>query len=129
MANQTKLIIKTATVVAAVLLGTAPPADAADLTGTLHRVIDGDTFDSRISDGITAHIRLCGIDAPERGSPRYEQASFALKQDLEYGPITCRPVGEGTVCDGRSPRISHDRIVGAGHRRLFRDGVTATNLI
>lgn len=50
------------------------------------RVIDGDTVALRIDMGNKTHwqekFRLYGIDAPERGTPGYEEASTYLKELL-----------------------------------------------
>ena len=69
-----------------------------------------------VVDGDTLHVgrlkyRLCGIDAPERGERGYREAADHLRRLIRNKSITCRPVGEGTPCDGRSERKSHDRIV------------------
>src|SRR6266540_441287 len=63
------------------------PAIAADYLGKVLAVSDGDTFTME-ADGAKVRVRICGIDAPERGQ-----------------------AGEGTVCDGRSRPTSRDRIV------------------
>jgi endonuclease YncB( thermonuclease family) len=76
-------------------------------------VIDGDTlYVGRLK------YRLCGIDAPERGQPGSQAATDHLRFLTKGRRITCRPVGEGTPCDGRSERKSHDRIVA----QCFVDG-------
>lgn len=70
------------------------------------KVIDGDTLT------VGRHkIRLCGIDAPERGEPGYKEATAYLRQLTEGKPVICHPVGSGTPCDGRSERKSRDRMV------------------
>jgi endonuclease YncB( thermonuclease family) len=76
------------------------PAAAAD------HVIDGDTLT------VGRHkIRLCGIDAPERGEPGYKEATDYLRHLTEGKAVQCRPVGAGTPCDGRSRLNSRDRMV------------------
>jgi endonuclease YncB( thermonuclease family) len=76
-------------------------------------VIDGDTlFVGRLK------YRLCGIDAPERGQPGSQAATDHLRYLTKGRTIACKPVGEGTPCDGRSERKSHDRIVA----QCFVDG-------
>lgn len=78
----------------------ATPAAAAD------QVIDGDTLT------VGRHtIRLCGIDAPERGEQGYKEATTYLRQLTEGKIVSCHPVGSGTPCDGRSERKNHDRLV------------------
>lgn len=69
-------------------------------------MIDGDTIT------VGRHkIRLCGIDAPERGEPGYQEATAFLEALVQDKTIACTPVGEGTPCDGRSERKSRDRLV------------------
>lgn len=50
----------------------------------LERVIDGDTF---MASG--RRIRLWGIDAPERGDPRYDSSRVALEYFLKSGGLAC----------------------------------------
>ena len=78
------------------------------------RVIDGDT----IAIG-NRKWRLCGIDAPELGTVEGIRAAQWLHNTIYqrvFGggkqALTCNPVGMGTPCDGRSPRMSYDREVG-----------------
>jgi endonuclease YncB( thermonuclease family) len=76
-------------------------------------VVDGDTlYVGRLK------YRLCGIDAPERGEPGAQASTDHLRYLIKGKTITCRPVGEGPPCDGRSERKSHDRIVA----QCFVDG-------
>ena len=85
-------------------------ACAADLTGKAGKVVDGDTL--WVCDRSACHkIRLCGIDAPELTDPRGPAARLALQSLVRSKTIKCVPVGEGTVCDGRSKPTSYDRIV------------------
>lgn len=56
-------------------------------------------------------VRICGIDAPERGQPGYGQAAGVLASLIEGKTIHCLQVGEGTPCDGRSKAMNRDRIV------------------
>lgn len=81
-------------------------AHAADITGRVTRVTDGDTF--RIGD---VTIRVCGIDAPELRHAGGPAAKAALAAMIEGADVRCVPVGQGTVCDHRSPAKSHGRIV------------------
>ena len=86
------------------------PANAAEITGTPGKIVDGDTL--WLCDQTACHkIRLCGIDAPELSDTRGPAAKRSL-QDLVHGKIvSCVPVGLGTVCDGRSRPTSYDRVV------------------
>ena len=71
---------------------------------------DGDTFTME-TDGAKVRVRICGIDAPERGQAGYGQAAGVLSSMIEGKTVHCLQVGEGTVCDGRSRPTSRDRIV------------------
>jgi len=88
----------------------APSAQAADLVGTVPAVADGDTF-TLCAGAQCERIRLCGIDAPERGDALSAEATQATRALTSGVTITCTPVGEGTVCDGRSRRRSGERLV------------------
>jgi endonuclease YncB( thermonuclease family) len=85
-------------------------AGAAELVGTVDKVVDGDTF--WLCDASACHkIRVCGINAPEKGETGYREASEALKSLVTGKTVRCVQVGSGTVCDGRSEPTNHDRIV------------------
>ena len=88
----------------------AAPAVAADYLGEVLAVSDGDTFTMQSETG-NVRVRICGIDAPERGQPGYGQATGVLSNLIEGKTVHCLQVGEGTVCDGRSPPRSRDRVV------------------
>jgi len=93
-----------------VLVLLAAPAVAADYRGKVLAVSDGDTVTMQYETG-NVRVRICGIDAPERGQPGYGQATGVLSNLIEGKMVHCLQVGEGTVCDGRSKPTSHDRIV------------------
>jgi hypothetical protein len=77
-------------------------AVAADYLGKVLAVSDGDTFTMESGSG-KVRVRICGIDAPERGQPGYGQAAGVLSNMIEGKTLHCLQVGEGTVCDaGRS---------------------------
>lgn len=85
-------------------------AHAADIVGLPGKISDGDTL--YVCDAKLCHkIRICGIDAPERKKKGGRAARKALVSIVKAQTIRCRPVGEGTVCDGRSKRTNRDRIV------------------
>ena len=88
----------------------ASQAMAADYLGKVLAVSDGDTFTME-ADGGKVRVRICGIDAPERGQAGYGQAAGALSNMIEGKTVHCLQVGEGTVCDGRSKPTNRDRIV------------------
>lgn len=73
---------------------------ATEFSGHVKRVLDGDDIEM-CEGGKCRDIRLCGIDAPERGCPRYEEAGAALRALVEGKQVRCVQVGSGTVCDGR----------------------------
>lgn len=83
---------------------------AAEYSGSVDNVADGDTF--WVCDEKACHkIRLCGADAPERGEPGYQRSADALRQLVEGKVVRCVQVGSGTPCDGRSKPTNYDRIV------------------
>lgn len=85
-------------------------AYAAEFSGSVDKIADGDTF--WICDATACHkIRVCGINAPERGEPSYHESGEALRKLVEGKAVRCIQVGNGTPCDGRSRPTSHDRIV------------------
>lgn len=85
-----------------------PPARNGDgsITGPVTRVTDGDTFTLG-----TQRVRICGINTPERGETNYREAGDALRRIIDGRTVTCRQVGSGTPCDGKSSSASYDRIV------------------
>src|SRR3982074_2852947 len=87
----------------------AAPAVAADYLGEVLAVSDGDPFTMQSETG-NVRVRICGIDAPERGQPGYGQAAGVLSNMIEGNrPL---PAGRGgTVCDGKSKPKSRDRVV------------------
>jgi micrococcal nuclease len=88
----------------------AGSAGATEITGTPGNIVDGDTL--WVCDQSACHkIRLCGIDAPELSDRRGPAARRALQNLVGSSVMNCMPVGEGTVCDGRSRPTSYDRIV------------------
>ncbi|MGH6804867.1 MAG: thermonuclease family protein [Methyloceanibacter sp.] len=107
-----------AILVAVVLsLWTIATAHAAEVTGSVDKIADGDTF--WVCDANACHkIRLCGADAPEQGEPGDQRSAEALRQLVEGKIVRCIQVGNGTPCDGRSKPTSHDRIVA----QCFVDG-------
>jgi endonuclease YncB( thermonuclease family) len=85
-------------------------ASAGEFAGTADKVVDGDTF--WLCDAAACRkIRLCGINAPERGEAGYARASTALADIVSGKSVRCLQVGNGTPCDGRSKPINRDRIV------------------
>lgn len=95
---------------AVVLMLSISVAYAGPKTGTAGKVIDGDTLWVCDKDKCRK-IRLCGVDAPERGQKGWRASRDALAAIVRDKTIRCVAVGEGTPCDGRSKRKSRDRIV------------------
>jgi len=99
-----------------VVLATAT-AHAAEFSGSVDKIVDGDTL--WVCDARACHkIRICGIDAPEKGEPGYHESAEALRKLVEGKAVRCVQVGSGTPCDGRSKPTNHDRIVA----QCFVDG-------
>jgi endonuclease YncB( thermonuclease family) len=97
---------------AAILMAalSVPAAASADYIGKVTAVVDGDTFTMEVETR-RIRVRICGIDAPERGQPGYGQAAGVLSNMIEGKLVHCLQVGEGTPCDGKSKPTSRDRIV------------------
>jgi micrococcal nuclease len=91
------------------LLGT-DLGKAADLYGSGQSVVDGDEFILCEGEACT-DIRLCGIDTPSRGKRGYGETIAALTNLVVNKQIQCRPIGEGSVCDGRSGATSRGRTI------------------
>jgi len=87
-------------------------AIAADIVGTVARVMDGNTFEivSSTKDSIIS-IRLCGVHSPERSEPNYRPARRLLSEKIEKREIRCVRVGEGTVCDDRSKPTNKGKVI------------------
>jgi len=96
-----------------VLLALSPAVFAADLSGGVVDIADGDTFTLLTSDKQQVKIRLAEIDAPESGQPYGNKSKQALSglifgKDVRvvvqttdrYGRTVGRPyVGEFDVCE------------------------------
>jgi micrococcal nuclease len=83
---------------------------AADIVGRAERLRDGDTLEVCYETGCTL-VRLCGIDAPEPHEPGFATSVAGLQKIVGGKSVRCRPVEEGTVCDGRAARTSGNRII------------------
>jgi endonuclease YncB( thermonuclease family) len=88
-----------------------------EIIAKVGRVVDGDTMDICIETSCI-RIRLCGINAPERGEPGGAEATEVLRSLASRETVRCVPVGQGTVCDGRSRPTNHGRLVA----QCFLDG-------
>jgi micrococcal nuclease len=83
---------------------------AADIVGRAEKLRGGDTLEVCDEIGCTL-VRLCGIDAPNPGRPGFETSLAGLNKIVAGKSVRCRPVEEGTVCDGRAARTSRNRII------------------
>lgn len=75
-------------------------------SGVVTSITDGDTF--RIGDRA---VRLCGVNSPERDERGYSEAGAYLGRLIDGRSVSCRGVGGGSVCDGRSDPTSYNRVV------------------
>lgn len=83
---------------------------AAEFSGSAGKVVDGDTL--WVCNNFECQkFRICGINAPETGEPRYAEARDALGKLVNGKTVRCVQVGGGTPCDGRSKPTNRDRIV------------------
>jgi hypothetical protein len=64
------------------------PTVAADYLGQVTSVADGDIFTMESETG-KVRVRICGIDAPERGQPGYGQAAGVLANMIEGKVVHC----------------------------------------
>lgn len=112
-----------------VLAGAMSPAQATDLRGTGQSVVDGDEFvfcpGEICADSLAFNIRLCGIDTPSRGRPEHEKTVAALTELVSGKRIICTPVGEGTVCDGKTSATSRGRTVAQCYTEENRTDIAA----
>ena len=56
-------------------------------------------------------IRICGIDASERGQAGFGEAKRKLADLTDGKTVRCVPVGGGTPCDRRSQLMNQGRFV------------------
>jgi endonuclease YncB( thermonuclease family) len=101
-------VIFAVAIILAVLFGYS--VRAAELAGTVDKVVDGDTL--WLCDSTACHkVRVCGIDAPEAGEAGYHESKAALTALVTGMTVRCVQVGDGTPCDGRSKPTNRDRVV------------------
>jgi micrococcal nuclease len=93
--------------VAAISLG-----DAAEFSGRVKAVIDGDDIVLCDGGGSCRQFRLCGINAPEsKCRATYKRARDGLRGLALDKMARCIQVGDGTPCDGKSKPTNRGRIV------------------
>src|SRR6266446_4486499 len=89
-------------------------------------VIDGDDLRLCPDDGSACtRIRLCGIDAPERGCPGNKEGRKGLQALVVGKRVRCIQVGAGTPCDGRSEPTNKRRVVA----QCFVDGTDVAGVL
>src|SRR5262245_59582399 len=81
-----------------------------DVIGRVRYIDEDNTFDLCVHDTCNT-IRLCGINAPEKDQVGYFASKQALTMLVSGQILHCLGVGDGSVCDGRSKRMSYDRLV------------------
>jgi endonuclease YncB( thermonuclease family) len=105
----------------AILLAAVTAAPA----GTVGSIQDGDTFCICGKDGFVGRfalrsktcastcvgVRICGIDASERGQAGYGEAKRKLAALTDGKAVRCVAVGGGTPCDRRSQLMNQGRVV------------------
>jgi endonuclease YncB( thermonuclease family) len=102
--------MKRLSLIATALIFIALETQALDLRGNADKVVDGDTLwicDERAC----RKVRLCGVNAPERGEVGYQASKAALANLVKGKSVRCIQVGSGTPCDGRSKPTNRDRVV------------------
>jgi endonuclease YncB( thermonuclease family) len=107
-------------------------ADGAVLTGTVIRVIDGDTIDVQLASG-RVRVRMNGVDTPERGQPWGKDAKAALTQLVMSKIIQLEPFRQD-----RYERMVANVLVGnldvnaelvrQGHAWAYRQYLTRDNV-
>ena len=78
-------------------------------SGTVQKVLDGDTIEIRTEDGEELRIRLDGIDAPEKNQPHGTLSTIALRKQIQSKLVQIKIKGK-------------DRY-GRTVARIFLDGV------
>ena len=86
------------------------PSQAAEIMGRVRQVVTGSAF--VLCDGENCkNVRLCGIDTPPEGYPGWERSLMGLHTLLVNQTVRCVPLGEGTVCDGRTKNANPKGII------------------
>lgn len=60
--------------------GASAQTSGESVTGMATRIVDGDTYEVRTSDGETVTVRLFGVDAPESGQPYGAESTQAAQR-------------------------------------------------
>src|SRR5688572_22223384 len=89
---------------------TAGGSIAAEIVGRVREAVTGSAF--ILCDGENCkNIRLCGIDTPPEGYPGWERSLLGLHTLVDNQTVRCVPLGEGTVCDGRTRNANTKGII------------------
>jgi micrococcal nuclease len=86
-------------------------SQAAEFVGRVREVIDGRSF-VLCNEGGCKTVALCGISIPPDGYPGWDRSLMGLHTLIGNQTVRCVPLGEGTVCDGRTRRRSSTGILG-----------------
>jgi len=84
----------------------APVAHAESVTGTVTRVVDGDTVDVRV-DGKVERIRIIGLDTPETVDPRKVVQCFGREASAHAKELL--PVGTAVTLEADPTQDSRDK--------------------
>src|SRR5688572_27328801 len=85
-------------------------SQAAEIVGRVREAVTGSAF--ILCDGENCkNIRLCGIDTPRQGYPGWERSLLGLHTLVDNQTVRCVPLGEGTVCDGRTRNANTKGII------------------
>ena len=96
----------TVAILAALYFLGAPVAQAQSVTGTVTRVVDGDTVDVRV-DAKVERIRIIGLDTPETVDPRKAVQCFGREASAHAKELL--PLGTVVILEGDPTQDSRDK--------------------
>ncbi len=100
------MICRTFAVLAVLATLWAPVANAQSVTGTIARVVDGDTVDVRV-DGKVERIRIIGLDTPETVDPRKAVQCFGREASAHAKELL--PLGTSVTLEADPTQDSRDK--------------------
>ena len=100
------MIRRTFAIVAVAVTLWAPVAQAQSVTGTIVRVVDGDTVDVRV-DGKVERIRIIGLDTPETVDPRKAVQCFGREASAHGKELL--PIGTPVTLEADPTQDARDR--------------------
>ena len=100
------MIRRTLAIVAIAVTLWAPVAQAQSVTGTIVRVVDGDTVDVRV-DGKVERIRIIGLDTPETVDPRKAVQCFGREASAHGKELL--PIGTPVTLEADPSQDARDR--------------------